>query len=116
MRRPVRARHPCPEQDAARSAAPARPRGSIDMTRTVHCQYENKDAEGLDFVPWPGELGKRVFANVGKAGWAAWLAHQTMLHNEHRLSPVDTQHGALDRESDAAGQGGNGSVDLGCRR
>src|SRR3546814_793487 len=43
------------------------------MTRTVHYQYENKDAEGLDFVPWPGELGKRVFANVGKAGWAAWL-------------------------------------------
>src|SRR3546814_8274193 len=79
-------------QDAARSAAPARPRGPIDMTRTVHCQYENKDAEGLDFVPWPGELGKRVFANVGKAGWAAWLAHQTMLNNENRLSPLDPKH------------------------
>src|SRR3546814_15928072 len=79
-------------QDAARSAAPARPRGPIDMTRTVHCQYENKDAEGLDFVPWPGELGKRVFANVGKAGWAAWLAHQTMLINENRLSPLDPKH------------------------
>src|SRR3546814_7884086 len=65
------------------------------MTRTVHCQYENKDAEGLDFVPWPGELGKRVFANVGKAGWAAWLAHQTMLINENRLSPLDPKHRAF---------------------
>src|SRR3546814_11574054 len=80
------------DQDAARSAAPARPRGPIDLTRTVHCQSENKDAEGLDFVPWPGELGKRVFANVGKAGWAAWLAHPTMLINEHRLSPLDPTH------------------------
>src|SRR3546814_6435510 len=65
------------------------------MTRTVHCQYENKDAEGLDFVPWPGELGKRVFPNVGKAGWAAWLAHQTMLINENRLSPLDPKHRAF---------------------
>ena len=41
------------------------------MTRTVHCQYENKDAEGLDFVPWPGELGKRVFAGIGKPAFEA---------------------------------------------
>ncbi len=57
------------------------------MPRTVFCQYENKDTEGLDYVPYPGELGKQVFEHVGKAGWAAWLAHQTMLINENRLSP-----------------------------
>ena len=44
------------------------------MSRTVFCEYERRDTEGLDFVPWPGELGKRVFAHIGKAGWAAWLA------------------------------------------
>ena len=59
------------------------------MTRTVHCLYEGRETDGLDFVPWPGELGKRVFANIGKTGWAAWLAHQTMLINENRLSPLD---------------------------
>ena len=30
------------------------------MSRIVHCEYSHQDAEGLDFVPWPGELGKRV--------------------------------------------------------
>jgi Fe-S cluster biosynthesis and repair protein YggX len=65
------------------------------MARTVFCSYEQRDTEGLDFVPWPGELGKRVFANVGKSAWAAWLAHQTMLINENRLSPLDPKHRAF---------------------
>jgi Fe-S cluster biosynthesis and repair protein YggX len=65
------------------------------MPRTVHCEYEQRDTEGLDFVPWPGELGKRVFARIGKAAWAKWLAHQTMLINENRLSPMNPQHRAF---------------------
>lgn len=65
------------------------------MSRTVHCEYSHQDAEGLDYVPWPGELGKRVFAHIGKPAWAAWLAHQTMLINENRLSPLDPAHRAL---------------------
>lgn len=59
------------------------------MPRTVYCEYEKRETEGLDFVPYPGELGKRVFAHIGKAAWAAWLAHQTMLINENRLNPLD---------------------------
>jgi Fe-S cluster biosynthesis and repair protein YggX len=65
------------------------------MPRTVHCEYEKRDVEGLDFVPWPGELGKRVFNHIGKTAWAAWLAHQTMLINENRLSPMDPKHRAF---------------------
>ena len=65
------------------------------MARTVFCQYEQRETEGLDFVPYPGELGKRIFANVGKPAWAAWLAHQTMLINENRLSPRDPKHRAF---------------------
>ena len=61
------------------------------MARTVFCEYEQRETEGLDFVPWPGELGKRVFAHIGKAAWAAWLAHQTMLINENRLAPRDAK-------------------------
>lgn len=59
------------------------------MSRTVFCQYEQRDAEGLDFVPYPGELGQRIFSNIGKQAWAAWLAHQTMLINENRLNLAD---------------------------
>ena len=65
------------------------------MSRTVFCEYEKKETEGLDFVPYPGELGQRVFAHVGKAAWAAWLAHQTMLINENRLSPMNREHRAM---------------------
>ena len=65
------------------------------MPRQVYCQHHKRDAEGLDFVPWPGELGKRVYANIGKPAWQAWLAHQTMLINENRLSPMDPKHRAF---------------------
>ena len=65
------------------------------MTRTVFCQYQQAEAEGLGFVPWPGALGKRVFENIGKPAWAAWLAHQTLLINENRLSPLDPKHRAF---------------------
>ncbi|HET9483412.1 MAG TPA: oxidative damage protection protein [Xanthomonadales bacterium] len=59
------------------------------MSRTVHCARLKRDEPGLDFVPWPGELGKRVYAEVSKTAWAEWLAHQTMLINENRLSPLE---------------------------
>jgi Fe-S cluster biosynthesis and repair protein YggX len=61
------------------------------MTRTVHCAKLDKEAEGLDFAPWPGELGQRIYASVSKEAWKLWLAHQTMLINEMRLSPLDAK-------------------------
>lgn len=65
------------------------------MPRTVHCIVDDIDTEGLDFVPWPGPIGKRVFETVGKPAWQRWLAHQTMLINENRLSPLDPKHRAM---------------------
>jgi Fe-S cluster biosynthesis and repair protein YggX len=65
------------------------------MSRTVHCIKLQREAEGLAFAPWPGELGKRIFQSVSKEAWAQWLAHQTMLINENRLSPLDPKHRAF---------------------
>ena len=59
------------------------------MPRTVHCVKLQQQAEGLDYAPYPGELGKRIFDQVSKEAWRQWLAHQTMLINENRLSPLD---------------------------
>lgn len=59
------------------------------MTRMVFCQKLQREAEGLERPPWPGELGQRVYRHIGKQAWQQWLAHQTMLINENRLSPVD---------------------------
>ena len=59
------------------------------MSRTITCIKLNKEAEGLDFAPYPGELGQRIFERVCKEAWQQWLAHQTMLINENRISPID---------------------------
>jgi Fe-S cluster biosynthesis and repair protein YggX len=59
------------------------------MSRTVQCVKLGREAEGLDFAPLPGELGKKVYNQVSKEAWAAWVKHQTMLINENRLSLAD---------------------------
>ena len=61
----------------------------------VHGVKLNKEAEGLDRMTYPGELGKKIFENVSKEAWQAWLRHQTILINENRLSPVDPRHRKL---------------------
>ena len=65
------------------------------MTRTVFCEKSQTETEGLDFAPWPGEIGQRVFNHIGKTAWAEWLTHQTMLINENRVSPLDPKHRAF---------------------
>ncbi len=55
----------------------------------MQCIKLGKQAEGLDRPPYPGELGQRIFENVSKEAWKLWLGHQTILINEHRISPVD---------------------------
>ena len=59
------------------------------MSRTVFCVKLNKEGEGLERSPWPGEIGQRVYENVSKEAWQQWLKHQTMLINEKQLSPLD---------------------------
>ncbi len=61
------------------------------MARTIHCIKLDKEAEGLDFPPYPGDLGKRIYEQVSKEAWSAWLKHQTMLVNENRLNLADSR-------------------------
>jgi len=58
----------------------------------VQCQFLGEELEGLGFQTWPGELGKRIYDNISQQAWQQWLAHQTMLINEHRLSPLNPEH------------------------
>lgn len=59
------------------------------MARTVKCVKLGREAEGLEYQTYPGELGQRIWENVSKEAWKMWLSHQTMLINEYRLSPID---------------------------
>ena len=62
------------------------------MTRKVHCVKLGREAEGLAAPPYPGELGQRIFEHVSREAWEQWLAHQTLLINEYRLTPINPEH------------------------
>lgn len=61
------------------------------MSRTVSCIKLGRELPGLDFLPYPGELGKRIYEQVSKEAWQDWLKHQTMLVNENRLNLADAR-------------------------
>ncbi len=62
------------------------------MTHRVHCVKLNKEAEGLERLPYPGPLGERIYQQVSKEAWQMWLRHQTLLINEHRLKMTDANN------------------------
>ena len=59
------------------------------MARMIQCAKLNKEAEGLDYQPYPGELGKKIFDTISKEAWGQWTGHQTMLINEYRLNMLE---------------------------
>lgn len=62
------------------------------MTRIIFCSKLKQEAPGLDKPPLPGEIGNRIFNNISKTAWNKWLAHQTLLINENRLSLINPDH------------------------
>jgi Fe-S cluster biosynthesis and repair protein YggX len=58
-------------------------------TRMVQCLKLDKELPGLVRLPYPGDLGKRIYMNISQEAWTSWVNHQTMLINEYRLTPVD---------------------------
>ena len=59
------------------------------MSRTVLCQNLNKEADGLDFQLYPGEIGKRIFENISQEASAIWQKKQTMLINEKKMNMMN---------------------------
>ena len=57
--------------------------------KEVHCIKLDKQSEGLERAPYPGDLGKRILDSVSKDAWQMWLDHQTMLINENNLNLFD---------------------------
>ena len=80
------------------------------MPRTVQCAYLKQEADGLEFLPYPGELGKKIYAQISKEAWQLWLKHQTMLVNENRLNLANQrarQYLARQMELFLFGEGGD---------
>jgi Fe-S cluster biosynthesis and repair protein YggX len=53
---------------------------------------KRKEAEELDFPPYPGEPGKRIFANVSQAAWQQWVRLQPMIIDGNRLNLAGAEH------------------------
>ena len=65
------------------------------MSQTVFCQKLKKEADGLDFQLYPGEIGKRIFDNISKEAWATWQQKQTMLINEKKMNMMNVDDRAF---------------------
>jgi len=61
------------------------------MTRTVQCVKLKREAEGLAFAPYPGELGQKIWQSISKEAWEEWQSIQTRLVNENRLNLADAR-------------------------
>lgn len=59
------------------------------MSRMVNCAKLGKLLPGLEYTPYPGEIGQKIYDTISQEAWAAWLEHQTMIINEYRLSLID---------------------------
>ena len=59
------------------------------MARTVNCVKIGRELPGLDALPFPGELGQRIFDEISAEGYALWQPHMTILINHYGLNPAD---------------------------
>lgn len=57
--------------------------------KKIMCKKLKKEGEALSYLPYPGNLGKRIQESISEEAWEQWVSHQTMLINEMKLTPVE---------------------------
>ncbi|MCU7959246.1 MAG: oxidative damage protection protein [gamma proteobacterium symbiont of Bathyaustriella thionipta] len=62
------------------------------MSRIVNCVVLNREAEGLEKPPYPGDLGQRIYEQVSAEGWKQWLERLTIIINENGMNTADINH------------------------
>ena len=61
------------------------------MTRMVQCIKLKQEKEGLEFPPYPGDIGTKIWQSVSKEAWSNWVNIQTRIVNENRLNLADAR-------------------------
>lgn len=61
------------------------------MARMVQCAKLKREAQGLDYPPYPGDLGVKIWQSISKEAWEQWIDIQTRLVNENRLNLADAR-------------------------
>ncbi|MDO5090294.1 MAG: oxidative damage protection protein [Cardiobacteriaceae bacterium] len=68
------------------------------MDDKVFCRKLQREGTRMARKPVPGELGERIVREISKEAWEMWLAQQTMLINEYRLTSFEPEAKAFLRE------------------
>lgn len=61
------------------------------MTRMIQCIKLKKEGPGLEFPPYPGELGVKIWQSISAEAWSNWIQIQTRIVNENRLNLADAR-------------------------
>lgn len=61
------------------------------MARMIQCVKLKREAQGLDYPPYPGDLGVRIWQSISREAWEQWMDIQTRLVNENRLNLADAR-------------------------
>ena len=58
------------------------------MARKVVCALLGKEGDGMDYAPYPGPLGQRIYDSISKQAWQRWLAHQADVKGSERRKTI----------------------------
>ena len=94
------------------SCGPPKPAGAAPSqpgSHTVMCVKFGRKMEGLDRVPWKGEIGQRIYDNVSKE---AWKTVDRTFQDDHERIPAESARSAVAKDHGRA----DGAVFLWRRR
>ena len=57
----------------------------------ITCSRCGQVKQGMERVPFPGEIGQRIVQQICADCWGLWLKQQTMLINHYGLNLMDPQ-------------------------
>lgn len=57
--------------------------------RMVMCSKFRRELPGLEFRPYPGELGERIYENISRHAWDMWQQQAVIIINHYGLNLAD---------------------------
>jgi Fe-S cluster biosynthesis and repair protein YggX len=62
-----------------------------DVSRKVNCKKFNEELPGLSSLPFPGDLGQKIYDSVSERAWRLWSEDMMIkVINEYRLNLADS--------------------------
>lgn len=79
------------------------------MARMVQCIKLGRELPGLEYPPFGGELGEKIWASASEEAWNQFTEHFKMILNEYRLAGGTEQANRIFLEAAEAYFFGEGS-------